>query len=93
MTPWEELANAIIIQACKDYRTVLLGIKLYPQTSCVKSLEELERFFRSEWFTVLTKVDGKRLMKKIKGEINASFNNSTNTQPGGNNLTDSINML
>lgn len=40
MDPYEELANAIIVQACKDYRL----------TDNEDDLKEIERFFHSEWF-------------------------------------------
>ena len=48
MTPYQELANAIIEQAAKDYRTALAyhlkhpGNPKYQQNVC-----EIERFFRA----------------------------------------------
>ena len=40
MNPYEELANAIVLQAVKDYRL----------TDDEAELAEIERFFRSGWF-------------------------------------------
>ena len=58
MDPYEELANAIIVQACKDYRL----------TDNEDDLKEIERFFHSEWFSVLTSLDPDLLIKKLRKE-------------------------
>ena len=58
MDPYEELANAIILQAVKDYRL----------TDDEQELNEIERFFRSGWFGVLTKVDPDLLIRKLRKE-------------------------
>ena len=58
--PYEELANAIVIQACHDYK------KAYKQSlrrsgivgEADEELAELEAFFRSDWYKQLTEVDG-----------------------------------
>lgn len=58
MNPYEELANAIILQAVKDYRL----------TDDERELQEIERFFRSGWFGVLSKVDPEFLIKELQKE-------------------------
>ena len=58
MTPYENLANAIIVQAVKDYR----------QTRNPADRATLERFFRSEWFSILTKLDGEALIEQLRKE-------------------------
>ena len=58
MKPYENLANAIILQAVKDYRL----------TDDERELQEIERFFRSGWFGVLSKVDPEYLIKKLRKE-------------------------
>ena len=55
MNPYEELANAIVLQAVKDYRL----------TDDEAELAEIERFFRSGWFGVLSKVDPEYLKRNI----------------------------
>ena len=55
MNPYENLANAIILQAVKDYRL----------TDDEQQLQEIERFFRSGWFGVLSKVDPEFLIKEL----------------------------
>lgn len=57
----ETLANGIIVQACKDYRTAL---KLDDK----QSIAEIERFFRSEWYKMLTSIDGEYLIAKLRKE-------------------------
>lgn len=58
MNPYEDLANAIILQAVKDYRL----------TDDERELQEIERFFRSGWFGVLSKVDPEFLIKELRKE-------------------------
>ena len=58
MKPYENLANAIILQAAKDYRL----------TDDEQQLQEIERFFRSGWFGVLPKVDPEILIKELRKE-------------------------
>ena len=59
----ELLANAIILQAVKDYRHAYS-----PQTRA-----EIKRFFRSEWFRALTRLDGEMLITKLENERNGFY--------------------
>lgn len=68
---YADLANAIIIQAVKDYRNALKTLKRYPRYEPAKKVvAEVEEFFRSEWYRTLTSVDADMLMRKIRREIN-----------------------
>ena len=58
MDPYENLANAIILQAVKDYRL----------TDDEQELQEIERFLRSGWFGVLSKVDPEYLIRQLRKE-------------------------
>lgn len=58
---YEDLANAIIIQAVKDYR----------RTQSPQVRNEIKRFFKSEWFSMLTNLDGDMLIKKLEREVTA----------------------
>ena len=58
MTPYEELANAIVLQAVKDYR-------LHDDE---QELASIERFFRSGWFNTLTSIDPEMLIAKLRKE-------------------------
>lgn len=64
------LANAIIIQAVDDYRRCLkkLNKKPYHQNA-LKEKHEIERFFRSEWYSCLTDVNPEKLIKNLNDEV------------------------
>ena len=67
MNGYEELANAIILQAVKDYREALRLLSMNPNDKSAKrDQRNIERFFRSEWFSILTDLNGELLMKKLK---------------------------
>ena len=71
--PYERLANAIVIQAADDYRIALKKIKAYPKNKeAISEALELERFFRSGWYSQLTSVDGEYLIRRLKEEIRQS---------------------
>ena len=56
--PWERLANAIIWQAAEDYRIWESRAKL----------EKLDGFFHSAWFSALCRLDGEKLLARLKEE-------------------------
>jgi hypothetical protein len=87
MEPYESLANAVIVQAVKDYRQAIHFLNRHPHTpdldteeakkdkrknalrnKIIKSEGErdsIERFFRSEWFELLSNLDGEVLLDKV----------------------------
>lgn len=68
--PYENLANAIIITACDDYRMALKKIRRNPNNKeAMSEAMELERFFHSPWYSTLTSVDGDFIIRKIRTEI------------------------
>lgn len=72
ITNYENLANAIILQAVKDYRVVLKSLKANPRNRTAKAdKEEIERFFCSDWFSLLTSVDGEMLIRSLQMEVDA----------------------
>ncbi len=69
MNPYEKLANAIIIQAAKDYRTALRKLRRNPRNHLAKAeADSVERFFRSDWYKCLTSVDGEMVLRKLREE-------------------------
>lgn len=69
MSSYENLACAIILQAVKDYRAARKKLKHYPKNKDAKLMaEDLERFFRSDWYASLTSFDGEMLLTKLKEE-------------------------
>lgn len=68
--PYENLGNAIILLAVKDYREALRKHKKRPRYEpALQTINEVERFFRSEWFTQLTSIDAEMLITKLKAEV------------------------
>ena len=68
--PYQDLANAIILMAVKDYRDALKKLKKRPCHGPAKDMKnEVERFFRSDWYRELTSVDGEILIKKLQAEV------------------------
>lgn len=64
---WENLANAIIFSAVKDYKRALLHLKRNPDSqSAMRAVEREEQFFYSSWFEVLTNLDPSYLIRKMK---------------------------
>ena len=72
MEAYEELANAIVIMAAKDYRKALRTLKKgYNPSSekyirAAKMKSDCERFFMGEWFKSLTDLDGRKIMENIQ---------------------------
>ena len=70
MTPYEELANTIVLEAVRDYRKALSRYSVhYENVTFRRDKESLERFFRSEWFGVLTNLDPEVLIRKLCEEV------------------------
>lgn len=69
---YENLANAIIVQAAKDYVKELKVLKKHPDyTAALARKKEIERFFHSEWFKQLTKLKGDYLISQLEMAVNA----------------------
>lgn len=64
---YENLANAIVVQACNDYRNALDGIGCEHKPAEVV-IKEIEKFFRSSYYRMLTKVKGEYLLERLKAE-------------------------
>lgn len=62
--PWQTLADAVVLQAAKDYRSALMGIGIGRKRG-PKVKKECEWFFRSRWFTTLSNLDGNTLIRKL----------------------------
>ena len=70
MNPYKELANAIIVQAVKDYRDAVERLRYTPDDkSALHDKRSIECFFRSEWLSILSDLNGELLLKKLKEEV------------------------
>lgn len=65
---YHDLANAIILQAVSDYRNALNGISYNHHHSPEYIIKDIEKFFRSSYFEVLTRVKGEYLIYKLNQE-------------------------
>ena len=67
---YNNLANAIILHAVKDYRKALRTLSMNPNNrSAQYERRRIEQFFRSSWFGVLTSIDPEMLIAKLKTEV------------------------
>lgn len=69
LNPYDELANAIVLQAAKDYRDAnkkLSKGRRNQEAERVKN--DCLRFFRSQWFSVLTEIDVEFLIRRLDEE-------------------------
>ena len=80
---YTELANAIVVKAVEDYRNALKGISYDHHKTPEQVINEVLRFFRSEWFRTLTKVDAEYLIEQLNKEYlencREENNNESNT--------------
>lgn len=67
---FEELANAIILQAAQDFRQAYRRVKHFPNdTAAMGTVREITEFFQSDDFCCLTDLDGPALLNKLMMEV------------------------
>ena len=67
---WQDLANAIVAQAAEDYREALTVLKDFPEDQGAKSMKrDVERFYGSVYYTLMTKVDPQYILSRIRAEV------------------------
>ena len=72
MNPYENLANAVVLQAVKDYRDA--AGKLFRGKKNITAEQrktECETFFKSQYFNVFTDLDGNALLSQLEKEVEA----------------------
>ena len=70
MSEYEMLANAIIEQATKDFRAAQKKLAKNPNNvTAQRTVREVEVFFLSDWFKVLTAVNGPAILKMLREEF------------------------
>ena len=68
--PYEQLANAIVLAAVRDYRDANRKLSRGRKNQAAhETKEECLRFFRSGWFKALTEIDPEYLIKKLDEEV------------------------
>jgi len=67
---WGDLAEAIILKAVEDYRHTNTRLMKTPDDLRLQDQKaEIEQFFLSAWFRVLTDLNGKRLLHQLQVEM------------------------
>lgn len=70
---WENLAEAIIVRACKDYRKAYRRHLKRHNKETEAEVNHLRKFFRSDWFEVLTTANGEAILQDLEKEVRRSF--------------------
>ena len=66
----QDLANAVVTQAAKDYKYYHKRIEKDPADDYAKhEVREIEVFFSSKWMKRLINIDGTEILARIKGEL------------------------
>ena len=66
----KKLANAIVIQAVKDFRPAYRRLRRHPNDNLAETtVREITQFFCSGYFCALTDLDGPTLLQQIMKEI------------------------
>lgn len=70
--PYANLANAIILQAVKDFRKCINVVKRNGRNKeqAIREMRRIVEFIKSPWFRVLTNLDPQVLLKKLEEEVN-----------------------
>mgnify|MGYP003595919260 CR=1 FL=1 len=72
MDGYEELANAIVLMAVRDYRQAARQLRRSGNYQpAIRMKRDVEQFFHSEWFSRLTRLDGVRLLERLRSEVAA----------------------
>ena len=68
--PYQNLANAIVLSAVKDYRDALKRLNKKPNNKlAADERDDIERFFRSGYFAILTEIDPEYLIDRLNKEV------------------------
>lgn len=68
--PYENLANAVVSVAAKDYLAALKKVKRKATNkNAMQEAMDLERFFHSAWYAQLTSVDPDYLIRRLRNEV------------------------
>lgn len=71
ISPYQELANAIVTQAADDYKRACKQLRTSKKDSdALGTKRECERFFVSDWFDVLSGLDGRVLLQDLRKVCN-----------------------
>ena len=64
--PYKRLADAVILKAVEDYRELLRCNNPTEKTEI--EIGKIEKFFNSEYYRILTNLNGEMLIRKLRKE-------------------------
>ena len=71
---YKALANAIILQAVKDFRPAYRRLKRHPNDRLAQdTVREITQFFCSDYFCALSDLDGPALLNRIIREMDEKY--------------------
>ena len=71
---YQKLANAIILQAVKDFKPAYRRLKSHPNDKLAQdTVREITKFFCSQYFEVLSDLDGPALLNRIMREMDEKY--------------------
>ena len=67
---YENLANAVVLQAVEDYRDLLKRLTIFPNDpATLRELRDLEQDIHTPFFQSLTKLDIAKLFDNVKAQF------------------------
>lgn len=68
---YQNLANAIIVQAVKDFRSYAKVARKngYGSKQAINEMRKIIEFIKSPWFETLSDIDPDYLLEKLKEEV------------------------
>ncbi len=67
---YEDLANAIIVQAVNDFKPAYKRLLNHPDDkAAARRVKQISKFFRSRYFSRLTTLNGPELLEQIRKEV------------------------
>ena len=71
---FKALSNAIILQAVEDYRHARYRHILRPyRVETQQEIRNIEQFFRSDWFSILCSLDGRKLLHDLNKQMEGTI--------------------
>ena len=71
---YKALANAIILQAVRDFKPAYRRLKNQPNDKLAQdTAREITKFFCSQYFEALTDLDGPALLNRIMREMDEKY--------------------
>ena len=70
MQCWQDLANAVVLQALEDYSAACGAVRQYGKRRVIHEahMREIEEFVSSRWYHLLSDTNGEEYLETIRKE-------------------------